>query len=102
MFLLITISVLAAIAGFLLPIRWGVVGFLAAVLLLFAVQTGINTAGGFAGSSIEESLLLFNGSWVSYVGFNLQITYRAFALPLLIMSTLSIYRANKHARTSAL
>ena len=75
-----------------LPLHSGVWGFLGAAVLLFSLQAGINFASGFAGSSIEESLLLFNGSWLSYLGFNLQITYRAFALPLLALAVPFIFR----------
>ena len=92
MMLLLGISALALIMGLFLPLRWGVTGFLVTSALLFTLQAGINFAGGFAGSSIEESLLLFNGSWVSYLGFNLQITYRAFALPLLALAVPFIFR----------
>ena len=96
--LLLGISVLALLGGVLLPLHWGVRGFLAAAALLFALQAGINFASGFAGSSIEESLLLFNGSWLSYLGFNLQITYREFALPLLALVVPFIFRLTR-ART---
>lgn len=96
--LLLGISALALLAGLFLPLHWGVWGFLGTAALLFALHAGINFASGFAGSSIEESLLLFNGSWLSYLGFNLQITYRAFALPLLALATPLIFRLAK-ART---
>ena len=89
---LLGISVLAMLGGVFLPLHWGIWGFLGTAALLFALQTGINFASGFAGSSIEESLLLFNGSWLSYLGFNLQITYRAFALPLLALAIPFIFR----------
>ena len=92
MTLLLASSSLALLAGAIQPLRWGVWGFLGTPALLFAIQTGINFASGFAGSSIEESLLLFNGSWLSYLGFNLQITYRAFALPLLALAVPFIFR----------
>ena len=89
---LLGISVLALLGGVFLPLRWSIWGFLAAAALLFALQTGINVASGFAGSSIEESLLLFNGSWLSCLGFHLHITYRAFALPLLALAVPFIFR----------
>ncbi|MEO1732608.1 MAG: hypothetical protein AAFR45_03115 [Pseudomonadota bacterium] len=92
MTLLLIISVLAAVIGATMPLRWGVFGFLGAAALLFAVQAGANTAMGFEGTSIEESLLLFNGSYASYVGFNLQITYRAFAVPLLLLGAVTVWR----------
>lgn len=91
--IVIGVSVLSLIMGLLIPLRWGVFGFLGAALLAFLIQAGINTAGGFAGASIEDSLLLFNGSYLSYVGFNLQITYRAFAAPLLALTVPVIYRS---------
>ncbi len=85
------------VLGAVLPTRWGVLGFVAATAGLFVIQVAINTASGFAGSSIEESLLLFNGSYVSYLGFNLQITYRAFALPLLALALPFIFRLRRDA-----
>ena len=92
------ISTFALLAGVFLPQHWGISGFLGTAALLFTLQAGINFASGFAGSSIEESLLLFNGSWLSYLGFNLQITYRAFALPLLALAVPFIFRLTR-ART---
>ncbi|MEM6385828.1 MAG: hypothetical protein AAF718_06290 [Pseudomonadota bacterium] len=76
----------------LTPTRWHVFGFLGAAVMLFLAQATVNTFGGYAGTSLEESLLLFNGSYVSYIGFNLQITYRAFALPLFVLGVVTVYR----------
>ncbi|WP_341368522.1 hypothetical protein [Yoonia sp. BS5-3] len=90
--LVIAISVVGGVLGACLPLRWGLIGFLSSVFLLFALQAGINVAGGFAGASIEESLLLFNGSYLSYLGFNLQITYRAFTGPILALTIPFIFR----------
>lgn len=95
MMLLIVVVLAGLVLGFVMPHGWGVFGYLAAALLLFVLQVAINTATGFAGSSIEESLLLFNGSYLSYLGFNLQITYRAFAVPLLALSLPYIYRLSR-------
>lgn len=86
------------VAGTVIPLRWGVIGFAGAAALLFLVQVGLNASQGFAGSSLEESLLLFNGSWVSYLGFNLQITYRAFAPVLLALAVPLIFRLGRAAR----
>ena len=93
--LVIAIALTAAVLALIIPLRWGVAGFLGAAVALFAVQAAINTAMGFEGTSIEESLLLFNGSWTSYIGFNLQITYRAFALPLLALAVPFVFRATR-------
>ncbi|MEP3947460.1 hypothetical protein [Ascidiaceihabitans sp.] len=95
MILLIAITVLAVILGLVLPLRWGVFGFLGGAVLLFVTQAGVNTAMGFEGIPISESLLLFNESYLAYVGFNLQITYRAFAVPLLALSVPLIFRMSK-------
>ena len=97
MTLTLVIAAIGLIVGGLIPLRFGVWGFLGAAVAIFAVLFGINAASGFAGASIEESLLLFNGSWVSYFGFNLQITYRAFALPLLALATPFIFRLSRGA-----
>lgn len=93
--LLIAMTVAGVVLGAVIPTRWGIWGFVAAAALLFVAQVAINTATGFAGSSIEESLLLFNGSYLSYLGFNLQITYRAFALPLLALALPFIFRLSR-------
>ena len=95
MTILIFATVLAAALGLILPPRWGVWGFLAAVVLVFVTQAGINFARGFEGTSLEESLLLFNNSWGAYLGYNLQITYRAFALPLLVLSAITVFRVRR-------
>ncbi|MGR3512714.1 MAG: hypothetical protein ACU0GG_08100 [Paracoccaceae bacterium] len=90
--LLLLICLAAAVLGVVIPARWGVLGFVGSAALLFVIFAGINAASGFARTSIEESLLLFNGSWVSYLGFNAQITYRAFAPVLLALAVPLIYR----------
>lgn len=89
------ITCAALLAGLLLPLRTGVIGFVAMAALLFLAMAGINTARGFEGTSIEESLLLFNNSWAAYIGFNAQITFRAFALPLLALAVPFIYRMRR-------
>ena len=89
-------SCAAAVAmGLILPVRWGGWGFVGAAALLFFAQAGINTAMGFEGIPLSDSLLLFNDSYLSYVGFNLQITYRAFALPLLALAVPVLYRMGR-------
>ncbi|WP_298936460.1 hypothetical protein [uncultured Ruegeria sp.] len=90
--LVYAISGFALLLGLILPLRWGVVGFLGAVAVLFLTQFGVNAGGGFEGTSLEESLILFEGSMVSYIGFNLQITARAFALPLLVLAVVVVGR----------
>ncbi|MEO0669398.1 MAG: hypothetical protein AAFZ99_15920 [Pseudomonadota bacterium] len=95
MILLACICAAAVAMGLILPVRWGVRGYLGAAALLFAAQAGINTAMGFEGIPISDSLLLFNDSYLSYVGFNLQITYRAFALPLLALAVPFLYRLSR-------
>ncbi|MDA9208268.1 hypothetical protein N9O61_05210 [Octadecabacter sp.] len=97
MILLLGISIAALGLGAVMPLRWGIIGFIAAAALLFVAQVLINAAGGYAGSPLDESLLLFGGSWVSYIGFNAQITYRAFALPLLILGAIVIWRQRRTA-----
>ncbi|MEL7261092.1 MAG: hypothetical protein AAGK69_06925 [Pseudomonadota bacterium] len=89
------ITAAALAAGLLMPKRWGIWGFLGAAALLFLAQVAIHTAMGFEGTPISETLLLFNDSWGAYIGFNLQITYRAFALPLLALAAPLVYRFAK-------
>ena len=88
-------SLAALILGLTIPTRWGVWGFASIAISLFLIQAALRASLGFAGSSIEESLLLFNGSWVSYIGFNLQITYRAFAAILLALALPFIFRIHR-------
>ncbi|GFE49918.1 hypothetical protein So717_16710 [Roseobacter cerasinus] len=95
MILTLAVSTAALAFGVLMPLRWGLPGFLNAAVTLFLAQFVLHSALGFEGSSIEESLLLFNGSWSAYLGFNAQITYRAFALPLLLLSAPLVWRLSK-------
>ncbi|MEM6556784.1 MAG: hypothetical protein AAF642_12970 [Pseudomonadota bacterium] len=95
MALVLAMTILAAILGAVLPTRWGAIGILVGASVVFAIQVAINTVSGFAGSSLEESLLLFNGSYLSYLGFNVQITYRAFAFPLLALALVYTYRLKR-------
>lgn len=92
MTLTIIVTLLALVAGFLLPLRWGVWGFLLATILLFLLQVGVHTLQGFEGTSWDESLLLFNGSALAFVGFNAQITYRAFMVPVIALAAMLIFR----------
>lgn len=92
MILTVGIILAALVLGAILPLRWGALGFLGAVAGLFIVQMLISAAGGYAGSPLSESLLLFGGSWLSYLGFNAQITYRAFMVPVVVLASVLIWR----------
>ncbi|WP_170469794.1 hypothetical protein [Ruegeria arenilitoris] len=92
MTLVVAIAGLALVLGFTMPLRWGVIGFLGVAVLLFICQFGINAGSGFEGTSWEESLILFEGSVMSYFGFNLQITARSFALPLFALAVVVVGR----------
>lgn len=92
MMTVVFVTLVAGVLGFVLTPRWGVWGYLVAAGLSFALLVGIKTVGGFNGGSIEESLLLFNGSFAAYLGFNLQVSYRAFALPLLVLGAVAVVR----------
>ncbi|CUH78006.1 hypothetical protein TRM7557_01680 [Tritonibacter multivorans] len=93
--ILAAVTLAAAVLGSLMPLRWGTPGFVVSAICLFLAQAALNTATGFEGTSIEESLLLFGGSYVSYIGFNLQITYRAFAIPMIALSLPLVYRLTR-------
>jgi len=93
--LLIIITTAALILGTVLPLRWGVLGFLAAAALLFLTQVAIHTAMGFEGTPLSETMLLFNNSWPAYIGYNLQFTFRSFALPLLALATPLMFRLGR-------
>lgn len=95
MILTIIITALAVAAAFVMPLRWGWTGYLGVAALLFTAQVAAHTGMGFDGTSIEESLLLFNGSWGAYLSFNLQITYRAFSLPLVALAVPLIWRLSR-------
>ena len=95
MTLLLATTTAALILGTILPLRWGVIGFLAATALLFLTQAAIRTAMGFEGTPLSETMLLFNNSWGAYIGYNLQITFRSFALPLLALATPLIFRLSR-------
>ena len=95
--LLLTACAAAILIGLFSPIRWGVLGFAGWTALLFVAQASVNASLGFAGTSIEDSLLLFNGSWLSYIGSNLQITYRAFAPVILALALPYIFRLARSA-----
>ncbi len=88
---------LALIVGLAIPRSWGASGYLAAVLVVFLSDFVIRSLSGFAGEDFEESLLLFGGSYAAYLGFNAQVAYRAFALPLLILSAVFVYRLSREA-----
>ena len=88
-------SVLSALTGWFLPLRWGVLGFLGAALALFGVHFATLSAMGFEGEPLSESLLLFGGSWGAYLGFNVLVAYRAFALPLLVLAAVVIWRMGR-------
>ncbi len=88
---------LAAIAGVFAPLRWGVIGFLAAAALVYAAFFVTLCLRGFEGLPLEESLLLFEGSTSAYLGFNAQVAYRAFAFPLLVLAAIFIFRQHRAA-----
>jgi len=92
---MIIIALAAFVVGIVLPARWGVFGFSAAAIGLFAAQVGLNMSTGYGGSSIEDSLALFGESWASYTGFNLQITYRAFAPVLMALAVPFVFRLSR-------
>ncbi|MEL6099823.1 MAG: hypothetical protein AAFR68_00765 [Pseudomonadota bacterium] len=90
-------GVLALIVGFAVPRSLATSGYLIAVLVVFLSDFLIRSLSGFAGKDFEESLLLFGGSYAAYFGFNAQVTYRAFALPLLVLSAVFVYRLSREA-----
>lgn len=91
------VVLIALVLGIVMPLRWGVFGFVGVSLLLFILQAAVKTSAGFSGSSIEDSLVLFNGSWASYIGFNIQLTYRTFTPVLLALSIPLIFRLSRAA-----
>lgn len=95
MTLLLATTAAALLLGALLPLNRALLGFLAAAALLFLTQAAIHTAMGFEGTPLSETMLLFNNSWAAYIGYNLQITFRSFALPLLALATPLIFRLGR-------
>lgn len=92
---MIVTTVVALGVGAFLPLRWGVWGFAGAALMLFLAQAGAFVLRGFNGTSLEESLLLFGGSYVGYLGWNLQLALRGFALPVLALAISFIFRLTR-------
>ncbi len=89
---------LAVVAGVFIPTRWGLIGYLGAAAALYLTFFAMLALRGFEGLPLEESLLLFEGSMIAYLGFNLQVAYRAFALPLLALSAIFVFRQQRTAR----
>ena len=92
------ITAVAILAGLFLPLRWGVFGFLGAALILYLGFFAMLALRGFEGLPLAESLLLFEGSTVAYLSFNLQVAYRAFALPLLALAVVFVVRQQRSAQ----
>ena len=89
------ITTAALAVGTVLPLHRALLGFLAAAALLFFTQAAIQTATGFEGTPLAETMLLFNNSWPAYIGYNLQVTYRGFALPMLALAVPLIFRLGR-------
>lgn len=91
-------SGLAALVAAILPLRWGVIGFLGAALLLFVTMFAVLALRGFEGLPLQESLLLFEGSMTAYLLFNVQVAYRAFAFPALVLGAILTFRNQRERR----
>jgi len=96
-YVLIT-SAVALGLGLLMPLRWGLWGFAGATAVLFLMLTALNALTGYAGAPLSESLLLFDNSYLSYLGFNLQIGYRGFGLPLFLLAAPLVFRFQRSLR----
>lgn len=96
--LTLAIVLAAFVLGIVMPIRWGVIGFVGFSLLFFILLAAVKMNDAFGFSSIENTLVLFNGSWESYIGFNVKLAYRAFASVLLAFSVPLIFRLSRAAR----
>ena len=97
MVLIAAVSVLAALLGVFLVPRLGALGFIIAAILVFAAQFGWNAATGYEGLPWADSLVFFNNSLSSYFGYNAQITYRAFAIPLAVLGLASVIGLGRRA-----
>lgn len=96
--LTITIVLAACVLGIVMPIRWGVMGFVGFSLLFFILLAAAKMSDTFGFSSTEDTLVLFNGSWVSYLGFTVKLAYRAFASVLLAFCVPLIFRLSRAVR----
>lgn len=76
---------LAAGLGWVLVPRTGVWGFALAALIAFLAQLAWRLAQGFEGLPWDETLALFNDSFLAYFGWSAQVTWRAFAAPALVL-----------------
>lgn len=86
----------AGVLGLSMPLRWGLFGFLGGVCAAYFAMFAALSLRGFEGLPLSESLLLFEGSTVAYLSFNALVAYRAFALPLLLLAVVFIFRQGRH------
>lgn len=92
MILTAALSALAVLLAWTIVPRLGTFGFVLSALVLFLLHVAVLTLSGFEGSTWEESLLLFNGSALAFIGFNAQVAYRALALPLFVLGLVGLWR----------
>jgi len=95
------VSGLAGGVGLVMPLRWGVLGFLGAALVLYLGMFSFLSLRGLEGLPLSESLLLFEGGIAAYLGCNLLVAYRALALPALILGPCAVFRQAHTAKPSA-
>ena len=101
MFLISTVTVAGFLLGSTVPLSTRLWGYLACVVSLFGVLLVTNAfVLGFVGPGIADNLLYFDGSLGAYIGYNLQISYRAFAAPLLATTLPVIYRLTRTPKTA--
>ncbi|MGR3614495.1 MAG: hypothetical protein ACU0BB_00450 [Paracoccaceae bacterium] len=89
------VSLMAGLMGILMPLTWGSWGYLCLVALCYLALVPIMASVGTAGYSLEDGILLFEGSVVKYAGFVAEMAFRQLAFPLFILSTILIFRFRK-------
>ncbi len=95
--LLISLITAAGFAlGMTVPNRAHAWAFLISASLLFCTLVLSNAfLIGFVGPGLADNLAYFDGSLTSYLGYNVQISYRVFSLPLVALAVPFVYRLRR-------
>lgn len=96
-FLAISSAVAGVLGLFVVP-RLGVLGFVLAALLTFAVQLGLNLSDLYEGFDWAGTMAFFNDSLGAYLGYEAKVTYRASAVPMAVLGLASVIGLGRQRR----